>query len=364
MFSKFRRQFLWFLPALALASCSNYQTEPTGLAASSGKREAQLKAMGYTSLPLRKISRDSRYSGKFLVNGRSVNMLIDSGANSTDLSSVLGTKLGLRIDERATVISRGALGRPVTSRVGLGVLSAGPVSALPFPFMLATEDMGPTATSRYDGQVGLDALEALGSLIDLRSGEMWVPGKDAPNARRQSITPLGYHEGLGFTTLRMRPARNLPHLILESTWNGKLVTWIVDTGAEVSVLSEASAQALGLETQTSSSRIIDASGDNAPARSGMFTNVYFDGLVLTEFQVAVIPLPVVRKNFKDRNGRTVDGIIGMDFLENTAALFDAGSRIIYIGDPAEQTPKQAPQRAIAGRTESARLESAQMGLAY
>lgn len=359
MFSKLRRQLLWFLPALALASCSNYNTEPTGLAASSGKREARLQAMGYTSLPLKKISRDSRYSGKFLVNGRSVNMLIDSGANSTDLSSILGTKLGLRIDERAKVISRRALGRPVTSRVGLGVLSAGPVSALPFPFMLATEDMGPTATSRYDGQVGLDALEALGTLIDLRSGEMWVPGEDAPNARRQSITPLGYQEGLGFTSLRMRPARNLPHLILESTWNGKLVTWIVDTGAEVSVLSEASATALGLETQTSSSRIIDASGDNAPARAGMFTNVYFDRLVLTEFQVAVIPLPVVRKNFKDRNGRTVDGIIGMDFLENTAALFDAGSRIIYIGDPSDQTPKQAPERAIAGQK-----ESAQIGLAY
>lgn len=355
MLSKIRRQFLWFLPALALASCSNYNTESTGVAPSSGKREAELKALGYTSLPLKKISRDSRYSGKFLVNGRSVNMLIDSGANSTDLSSNLGNKLGLRIDERTKVISRGALGRPVTSRVGLGVLSAGPVSALPFPFMLATEDMGPTATSRYDGQVGLDALEALGALIDLRSGQMWVPGQDAPNARRQSISPLGDKEGLGFTSLRMRPARNLPHLILESTWNGKLVTWIVDTGAEVSVLSQASAEALGLKTRASSSRIIDASGDNAAARSGTFTNVYFDRLVLTEFQVAVIPLPVVRKNFKDRNGRTVDGIIGMDFLENTSALFDAGSRVIYIGDPADGAESKPRQPTLATRPRDLQL---------
>lgn len=358
MFSSIRSQFLWLLPVLALVSCSNYDTGSTGPVASSGLREAHLKEMGYTPLPLKKITRDSRYSGKFLVNGRSVNMLIDSGANSTDLSNSLASKLGLRIDERTKVISRGALGRPVTSRVGLGVLSAGPVSALPFPFMLATEDMGPTATSRYDGQVGLDALEALGALIDLRSGQMWVPGKDAPNARRQSISPLGYKEGLGFTSLRMRPARNLPHLILESTWNGKLVTWIVDTGAEVSVLSQASAKALGLETQASSSRIIDASGDNAAARSGMFTNVYFDRLVLTEFQVAVIPLPVVRQNFKDRNGRTVDGIIGMDFLENTSALFDAGSRVIYIGDPSDQSPQQAPERTIAGDRKPAQISLA------
>lgn len=308
-----------------------------------------MASLGYTSLPLRKIARDTRYSGKFLVNGQEVNMLIDSGANSTDLTTSLAPKLGLRIDPDSKVVSRGALGRPVSSRVGLGVLSAGPVSALPFPFMLATEDLGPTATSRYDGQVGLDALQSLGALIDLRSGEMWVPDKGARTARAQSLAPLGFTQGLGFTALRMRPAKNLPHLILESKWNGRLVTWIVDTGAEVSVLSATAASNLGLDSRASGSRIIDASGDHAQARAATFTNVYFEQLVLTDFEVAVIPLPVVRQNFKDRSGRPVDGIIGMDFLENTAALFDASSRLIYVGDPKSAGTPQPPQRSIAKR---------------
>lgn len=340
---------LLLLPFLALAACAPSSTPKKQAAASSGIREARMASLGYTALPLRKISRDSRYSGKFLVNGQTVNMLIDSGANSTDLLNDLAPKLGLRIDEGSRVISRGALGRPVTSRVGLGVLSAGPVSALPFPFMLATEDLGPTATSRYDGQVGLDALVALGALIDLRSGQMWVPGKAALNARQQSIAPLGMTKDLGFTSLRMRPARDLPHLILESKWNGRLVTWIVDTGAEVSVLSAAAANNLGLESRPSASRIIDASGDHASARAATFKNVFFEQLVLTDFEVAVIPLPVVRQNFKDRNGRPVDGIIGMDFLENTAALFDAGSRLIYVGDPASSGTPAPANRTIAKR---------------
>jgi predicted aspartyl protease len=336
MLLKARHHLLCLLPLLFFAACSSNRTGESGLGKPSGLREKKLTALGYTSLPLAKISRDSRYSGKFLVNGQAVELLIDSGANSTDLDTSLEPKLKLRIDQNAKVISRGALGRPITSRVGLGVLSAGPVSALPFPFMLANESLGTTATSRYDGQVGLDALEALGALVDLHSGRMWVPSRGAQNAGPRGIRPLGERRGLGFNTLHLRPAKSLPHLVLESQWNGRLVTWIVDTGAEVSVLSAESARLLGLQTQASSARIIDASGDNAAARAAMFENIVFDRLMVTEFQVAVIPLPVVRKNFSDQNGRVVDGIIGMDFLENTGALLDAGSRLLYVGDPAQK----------------------------
>lgn len=336
MFPHARFHLLCLTSFFLLVACGSQRSNESGLGPSSGLREKKLAALGYTSLPLEKISRDSRYSGKFLVNGQPVNLLIDSGANSTDLDTELAPKLNLRIDNSAKVVSRGALGRPVTSRVGLGVLSAGPVSALPFPFMLANESVGTTATSRYDGQIGLDALEALGALIDLRHGRMWVPGRNAQNAGPRGIRALGEKTDLGFNTLRLRPAKTLPHLILESQWNGRLVTWIVDTGAEVSVLSAESARELGLQTRSSSARIIDASGDDAIARSAIFENMVFDRLLVTEFQVAVIPLPVVRDNFRDQNGRVVDGIIGMDFLENSGALFDAGSKLLYVGDAAQR----------------------------
>lgn len=347
MFLKARYALLSLLPVLFFTACgSRSHTEQSGLGPSSGLREQKLASLGFVSLPLKMLSRDSRYAGKFLVNGKPVELLIDSGANSTDLDTSLAPKLKLHIDESAKVVSRGALGRPVTSRVGLGILSAGPVSALPFPFILAEEDLGTTATSRYDGQVGLDALEALGALIDLRTGQMWVPNKNARNAGPKGIKPLGEVDGLGFNILRLRPAQSLPHLVLESQWNGRLVTWIVDTGAEVSVLSAESARQLRLQTHSSSARIIDASGDDAAARSAVFENMVFDRLKVTEFQVAVIPLPVVRKNFRDRNGRVVDGIIGMDFLKNTGALFDAGSQLLYVGDAATKG-KLVPSPTLA-----------------
>lgn len=359
MFLKARYALLSLLPILFLTACgSRSGTHQSGLGPSSGLREEKLASLGFISLPLKMLSRDSRYAGKFLVNGKPVELLIDSGANSTDLDTDLAPKLKLHIDQNSKVVSRGALGRPVTSRVGLGILSAGPVSALPFPFILADESLGATATSRYDGQVGLDALEALGALIDLGTGQMWVPSKGARNAGREGIKPLGEVSGLGFNTLRLRPAKSLPHLVLESQWNGRLVTWIVDTGAEVSVLSAESARQLGLQTHPSSARIIDASGDNAAARSAFFENMVFDRLKVTEFQVAVIPLPVVRKNFSDRNGRIVDGIIGMDFLKNTGALFDAGSQLLYVGDAA------AKGEVLSDRTLANQETASSLGLQW
>ena len=32
-------------------------------------------------------------------------------------------------------------------------------------------------------------------------------------------------------------------------------------------------------------------------------------------------------------GRPVDGIIGMDFLEESSALLDTASQLLYLGDP-------------------------------
>ena len=68
-------------------------------------------------------------------------------------------------------------------------------------------------------------------------------------------------------------------------------------------------------------------------RVAVLDHVVFGRLVVREFQVAVAPLATIRKTFRDRYGRPVDGIIGMDFLEESAGLLDTASRVLYVGDP-------------------------------
>jgi hypothetical protein len=92
-------------------------------------------------------------------------------------------------------------------------------------------------------------------------------------------------------------------------------------------------QRLGIPTTASRSKIIDASGDRASVRTAVLRDVVFGQLVVNEFQVAVTPLKTIRRTFRDRSGRPVDGIIGMDFLEESSALLDTASQVLYVGDP-------------------------------
>lgn len=319
--------YLSLVCVLLVSSCALPTSGP------SGGREKRLRELGYTPLKLQKSSGDARYSGRFLVNGQSVQLLIDSGANSTDIDASVAHRAGVRPSESLTVISRGALGRPVTSQVGVGSLTAGQVTATPFPFMLTPASNLHTATSRYDGQLGLDALDGLGALVDLSSGLLWLPGRNARNAGATTIGPLGASGGLGFETLGLKRAGALPHLILEGVWNGNQLSWVVDTGAEVTVLSTATVRRHSIPTTPTGSKIIDASGDNSDVSVAMLKNVVFGRLVVSDYQVAVTPLTIVRKSFRDSRGRPVDGIIGMDFLERSGALLDSASRLLYVGRP-------------------------------
>ena len=99
---------------LATALVTQCATGPIGQTKS--PRAYRLAAMGYEPLALQKSAGDSRYSGRFRVNGKEVRFLIDSGANSTDLDYELATSVGIRPEKSVKVVSRGALGRPVTSR--------------------------------------------------------------------------------------------------------------------------------------------------------------------------------------------------------------------------------------------------------
>ncbi|MBT6398965.1 MAG: hypothetical protein HOK04_04150, partial [Verrucomicrobia bacterium] len=88
-------------------------------------------------MPLQKLSEDRRYSGVFKVNGKPMRFLIDSGANSTDLDKQLATSAGVIEDRSVRVITRGALGREVSSGRGYGTLEIGGMKAVRFPFTIA-----------------------------------------------------------------------------------------------------------------------------------------------------------------------------------------------------------------------------------
>lgn len=315
------------LLCLILTQCSGIP----GLAKKS--RSKTLHGLGYEAVNLQKIGGDNRYSGIFEVNGVPMRFLIDSGANSTDLDEHLADQVQLQPDPSVRVVTRGALGREVNSGRGYGTLEVGSMIAQRFPFTISPNLQRKTSTSRYAGQVGLDALSATGALIDIPAARMWVPGQHSDRAADPTGRQLGMRSGLGAFALPMGTAGRLPHLILRGTINGRLVTWVVDTGAEVSVMAAESFDQLGLPSQPTNTRMIDASGDRIALRKARLYDVRFGSVHVTEFDVSVAPLGKVRSFFRDSQGRPVDGILGMDFLTQGRALLDSGSGILYMGFP-------------------------------
>ena len=292
-----------------------------------------LSKLGYQSIPIQKLRGDTRFSGVFSVNDKPMRFLIDSGANSTDVDRGLATSAGLVEARSVRVVTRGALGREISSGRGYGSLKIGPMRADYFPFTIAPSPDRKTSTSRYAGQVGLDALSATGALVDIPSGQMWVPGRLSQPSRSARPLPLGARSGLGKEILKMGTAGRLPHLILSGTLQGEAVAWVVDTGAEVSVMAAESFDRFNLPSRATNSRMIDASGDRIPLRHARLKNLIFGQVNVAVFDVSVAPLGIVRKYFRDSTGRPVDGILGMDFLTNGHALLDSGSGLIYLGKP-------------------------------
>ncbi len=322
---RFNRALLGTLACAFLTQCSSIQREPG--------RAGKLKSIGYIPLKLQKVSGDSRYSGTFGVNGLDMRFLIDSGANSTDVSEDYADRANLKRDHSVSVVSRGALGRAVKSGLGRGTLQMGPIYARNFPFTIGPRPQRRTATSRYAGQIGLDAMSAAGSLIDIPRGTMWVPSHQALQKTGGRPSRLGRQAGLGLHALRLYPAGKFPHLILQGRVDGDRMTWVVDTGAEVSVMAESSFRKLNLPSEVTNSRMIDAAGDKVRVRAATLYNVQFPGVLVNRFDLIVAPLADVQKVFKDSQGRSVDGILGMDFLTHSKALLDPGSRILYMGKP-------------------------------
>lgn len=315
-----------FLACLFLTQCS-------GLPRTSGGRAGELNRLGYEAVPLQKMTGDARFSGVFKVNGSPMRFLIDSGANSTDVDQSLAASVGLRPNSSVKVITRGALGREVASGRGVGSLQIGSMIAHQFPYTIAPSHGRKTSTSSYAGQVGLDALSATGALIDIPSARMWIPGPRSQRGQTPLPVALGPRQGLGDKVLQLGTASRLPHLILRGQLDGRLVTWVVDTGAEVSVMAAESFDRFNIPSRATNSRMIDASGDRIALRHARLQNLQFGEVNVSVFDISIAPLGTVRQYFRDTNGRPVDGILGMDFLTTGRALLDSGSGLIYLGNP-------------------------------
>ena len=118
-------------------------------------------------------------------------------------------------------------------------------------------------------------------------------------------------------------------LFLPARINGSGPRWfLLDTGAGVSVLNLTTVQTLGLKA--SAGGTLQGAGGNV--QSTRVTGVTFDvgGALLKDLNVAALPLA----QFENAGGRTVDGILGVEFFKRYVVEIDYEARQLTVHEPA------------------------------
>ncbi len=118
------------------------------------------------------------------------------------------------------------------------------------------------------------------------------------------------------------------HLFIDATINCDKRTWIIDTGASVTVIDSEYAEELGLET----------AGNMKGYGAGKTVEVTFtelppfsvDGIEFDSQKVAVLGI----KNLLKRAGLDVVGILGYDFLSRFVVKIDYANELLSFYDPA------------------------------
>lgn len=314
------------------ASCATNYT-------SGNAREQVLRSKGYAAHNLHSINDDARYWSRIKIAGNEMRMLLDTGANSTDIDKDSAESIGLKQNTDFEVISKGALGRKIRSKLSVTSLQYGPQKLNPFVVVINEGQSKSSSVGKYNGQVGLDAMVESATVIDIAARKVWMPRKDILSHSKFPL--LGKTPQLGFEPLPLFSHHKYSHLILKGRHNTHSTNWIIDTGAEVSIIDSASAKKLGLRVVKTNSKMIDISGDSSSLGFTIVNQLKFGQTTMSNLPLAVANLSNVKKSFKLPDGSSVDGILGVDFLKASQALIDPRSKLIHMGQSEYRTQAQA-----------------------
>lgn len=117
---------------------------------------------------------------------------------------------------------------------------------------------------------------------------------------------------------------------------------ILDTGAEVTVLSAARAETLKLPLSKSNARFAGADAANRTPMRATLPDVAFGKAAMPRLPVMVLPLKQVFKIIGEGEAKPIDGILGADVLERGGAIFDIAADTLYLTGGKSAAPAGNP----------------------
>lgn len=152
---------------------------------------------------------------------------------------------------------------------------------------------------------------------------------------------------LGFTAVPLRRTSATGHHLVEARLNGREALFILDTGANLSVVDEAHARAFGLSDRGARPGAGMAIGGSVSARQVPIESLELDGVAIRQRRIVVAHLGNLTAAMGPLAGGDVHGLIGQDVLNEHRAVIDMDRPLLYLIE-ADRDPAPVPAERCGG----------------
>jgi hypothetical protein len=184
-----------------------------------------------------------------------------------------------------------------------------------------------------------------------------APAGPTPNYRPQEAGSVDHALCLlGFSAVPLRRTRGTGHHLVEATLNGRRGLFVLDTGANMSVLDSEHVAAFGLAGAASSPGGALGIGNRLNARQVSIQSLRLGPIRVRQRRMVITDLGQLTEALSPLAGGQVHGLIGQDVLNEHRAVIDVSRPLLYLIE-ADREP--APVRAERCRqaTEQAKGKS-------
>ena len=183
-----------------------------------------------------------------------------------------------------------------------------------------------------------------------------VAGCDLPNSEQAAPDYRPEEAGtldhalclLGFTAVPLRSARTTGHHLVSASINGQEGVFVLDTGANVSVIDSDHAGHFGLGRGNASvGGAVVLGGPNAARQVGI-ESLSLGGVPIRQRRMVLTDLGPLGDALAPLAGGAVHGLIGQDVLKEHRAVIDVERPLLYLIEE-DQEPRPVPAERCRGQ---------------
>jgi predicted aspartyl protease len=251
------------------------------------------------------------------INGCQVRLQVDTGASDLFLSERCARGIGLPFQSGAPAHGIGGSSACGSARIDtLAVGKAQPLTHLDAG-VLALDQVHEAGREDKritpDGLLGFPALARLGAIVDFHGPTLWLPRGRAAAVPRERVVSVPLESG----------PNGLP--LVQADGGGRPLRLIDDTGSERTVVTPAAAKRMGLVTRPLGTQAIGAGARRMTVRRSDIPVLRLPQVAIHGLELLVLELG---SSFT-HSGAPVDGILGLDVLDQLNASLDcAGRRLL------------------------------------